>query len=159
MPRRAAANNWYVSPLTSTAHIFGWAAEYARSQNGLDNLYILCHGQSGILYLGNPGLTINNIAAASSLKDSSTGRSLVAKMYLFACNPAAGAEGMRFCGRLAVLSGADVIASSEVQDYNCNDFDESFSFEGAINFGPWEGNVYRFSHVDGQGTIVIRSEG
>jgi hypothetical protein len=42
-PTDMAQNNWDVPAGTTTAHVMGWAAAYATSQHGLDNLFIMCH--------------------------------------------------------------------------------------------------------------------
>jgi hypothetical protein len=173
-PTNMAQNTYEVGPGVTTAHVFHWAGAYARSQHGLDNLFIMCHGyEAGVedpyaqvstyalgygLALGEPGLTFNNIWVAHALKRH------VAKITLFACGPAntrphyenTRGDGMRFCGELALISGAEVIAAVESQEYYDTPswWDALLGREGTIDFGNWEGPVYRFSPDDGLATRV-----
>lgn len=168
-PRGMAQNTYEVGSGVSTGHVFGWAGAYARSQAGLDNLYIMCHGYEAPvedpyaqvstyalgygLALGDPGLTFDNVWAASALKPN------VSTITLFACGPAntrphyenTSGDGMRFCGELAVISGAEVIAAVETQYYFHTPtwWDDLLGADGAIDFGNWEGPVYGFSPADG----------
>jgi hypothetical protein len=174
-PTDMAQNNWDVPAGTTTAHVMGWAAAYATSQHGLDNLFIMCHGYEGGVHdgrtlqstfdlgfglaLGAPGLTFDNVRLASGLNGK------VSTITLFACGPAhtrtgfenTTADGMRFCGEFALIAGAEVIAAVETQYYYHTPtwWDRLRGRDGAIDFGAWEGPVFRFSPADGRGSRVM----
>ncbi len=108
------------------------------------------------LQLCREGLTLYNV----SLTTAWSGR--INRIVLFACGPAntrAGAEGTtgdgrRFCGELALWSGAEVIAAVQTQYYNTGrsfwEWLRGANREGTIDFGRWEGAVYRFDPQTGQ---------
>jgi hypothetical protein len=174
-PTGMATNIYEVAKGVSTAHVFNWAGSYAASQHGLDNLFIMCHGYEAPvedpyalvstyalgygLALGEPGLTFNNIWCAHAVKPH------VAKITLFACGPAntrphwenTSGDGMRFCGELALISGAEIIAAVQTQYYYDTPtwWQRLFGEDGTIDFGPWEGPVYRFSPDTGQAGRVL----
>jgi hypothetical protein len=173
-PSGMAQNTYEVGARVTTAHVFNWAGTYARRQSGLDNLFIMCHGyESGVedpfeqvstyalgygLALGDPGLTFDNIWAASTLKHH------VGTITLFACGPAntrrgwanTRGDGTRFCGELALISGACVVAAVQTQYYYHTPgwWDRVVGREGEIDFGNWEGSVYSFSPNDGEGRRI-----
>ncbi|HYM02033.1 MAG TPA: hypothetical protein VET85_03740 [Stellaceae bacterium] len=173
-PTGLAQNIFNVPQGMSTAHVFSWASAYAGMQSGLDNIYIMCHGyETGVedpnaelsiyalgygLQLGNPGLTFDNLSLAAGLSG------LVSSITLFACGPAntrtgyknSRGDGMRFCGELALLSGAEVIAAVETQYYYHTPswWDGLMGDDGTIDFGDWEGPVFSFSPDDGSATRV-----
>ena len=43
-PSGIAQNTFDVPEAMSTAHVLGWIGTYAQSHNGLDNLFVMCHG-------------------------------------------------------------------------------------------------------------------
>jgi len=175
-PSGMAQNTFEVPGAMTTAHVLGWIGTYAQSQNGLNNLFIMCHGyEQGIedpnalvstyalgygLALGTPGLTFDNVRLTSAWNGN------VGIITLFACGPAntrpgyqnTYGDGMRFCGELALISGADVIAAVESQIYYINQswWDSLVGNEGVIDFGDWEGTVYRFSSVDGTAEKIAK---
>ncbi|WP_342078053.1 hypothetical protein [Yoonia sp. SS1-5] len=71
------------------------------------------------------------------------------RIRLLVCSPVRYRDGIRTCGALAVSAGVPVYASSMVQDY---DHDRLFGIGQPMNFGAWEGMVYRFSERDGSYT-------
>lgn len=174
-PSNLADNNYEVDGNTSIAAAMSWIHDYAVSQNGLDRLLILCHGfeanwnlgdltctnfqQGGFgLALCTEGLTLANADAVVLLKG------LVQEITIFACatadtgpgNVGTAADGMRFCGEIALYTGASVIAATQTQFYS---LDRTFwdwiqSKQGQIDFGDWEGPVYRFSPDDGAATQI-----
>lgn len=174
-PTGLAENNWTLTATTTTSHVFAWAASHAGRVGGLDELLIMCHGfEGGVedglqgvstfdlgfgLALGQPGLNFRNIQLASAL------RGKVAQITLFACGPAhtrtgfenTTADGMRFCGEFALISGAAVVAAIETQYYYHTQtwWDQLRGRDGVIDFGDWEGPVFRFSPTDGRGTRVM----
>jgi hypothetical protein len=158
-----------------TLQVFNWAAAYAASQRNLYDIYIMCHGYERAvddpvaqasrfmlgygLQLGDPGLTFDNLRCAAGLKG------LVSRITLFACGPAhsragywnATGDGMRFCGRLAMISGAEVTAAVQTQYYynTPNWSDTLMARSGEIDFGKWEGPVYSFSPDKGTLSLAI----
>ncbi|GLS42234.1 hypothetical protein [Methylobacterium brachythecii] len=171
MPSGLANNNYQVGATTDTRHIFDWAAYYASTQSGLDNLFIMCHGYTAPAYaeqksqyvlgnglqLGKDNLSFNNISVVSALSNQ------VKTITLFACGPAnttkglqnTAVDGMRFCGEFALYSGAAVIAATASQSYQYKKcvakicYHSNTDATGEIDFGQWEGPVYQFSPVDG----------
>ena len=89
---------------------------------------------------------------------------LINKIIIFACatadtgqgNEGTIGDGKRFCGEMALQTGATVIAATHTQWYS---IDQSFwqwitGQSGSIDFGTWEGPVYSFSPVDGSATLI-----
>jgi len=141
-PPSIARNTYLVSETTPTIGIIRWVGTYAQRQGGLDQLIIMCHGyHSGLsfdgLQLGTRGLTMRNIVHTSLWRPN------IAKILIYACGagdpgfigPAR--SGRQFCRDLAGHSGAYIYASDQDQFYHIS--------RGTINFGAWEGQVYRFS--------------
>ena len=58
------------------------------------------------------------------------------------------ADGRRFCGYLAVTTGAKVVAARDTQHYN------SVNMAIPIDFGGWEGPVFEFSDANPNGIQV-----
>lgn len=174
-PPQAAPNIYQVDGNVSIQHCVGWVATYARSRSGLTELDILCHGWFGNtddertqmcwtedaslgfgLQLCREGLTLANVSLTAAWSR------LIHRVSLYSCGPAntrpgaAGTEGdgRRFCGELALWSGAEVIAAVHTQWYNRNrTFWERLAGAnqaGTIDFGAWEGEVYRFDPQTGQ---------
>jgi hypothetical protein len=174
-PTGMAQNTYDVAAGVTTTHAMSWISTYARSQGRLDNLYIMCHGYEGGVHdsrvglstfalgdglaLGDPGLTFANVQLCAPLKTH------VASITLFSCGPAntrtgfenTRMDGRRFCGEMALITGAEVIAAIETQYYFHTPtwWDSIRGRDGAIDFGAWEGPVFRFSPVDGQASRVL----
>jgi hypothetical protein len=167
-PWRLAANTYQVDQSVSLAHALGWIAEYSRRSNGLTDLYVMCHGienpydyrhQASVptarggfgLQLCQEGLSLYNTSQTTVLN----GR--VTKITIFSCatadtapyNEGTGADGMRFCGEIALLTGAEVVAAVQTQYYSQNrtfwQWLTGANRAGTIDFGAWEGPVYSFS--------------
>ncbi len=166
-PSGLADNIFKVDKKNDTAHVFQWIATYARSQGGLDNLFIMCHGgvksTGGVhcdvsaqsieqrargLQIGAQNLLLSNLNVTAALNG------LVKKITVYACNIAEtdpGAkntadDGKLFCKNLAGYTGAEVIASSEAQTYHKRGILRYFSDKaGTIDFGAWEGPVFSFT--------------
>ncbi len=147
-------------------YIMHTTARRARQAHHLERLHILCHGYEATwdiggqrcinamhggfgLQLGMEGLTLFNYGEASILKG------LVDEIVLFACAPAdtysgnvgTWGDGRRFCGYLALTTGARVIAARDTQYY-----DDS---NGPIDFGDWEGPVYLFTDSSPDGERIL----
>lgn len=164
--------NWYrfvfqVGPNSTINHIVDTVARRAREANGLRKLHILCHGfeanwdvsgrlcmptaHGGFgLQLGKEGLNLFNYGLTRAWKN------LIRQIVIFACAPAdtgrgnAGTfgDGRRFCGYLALTTGATVIAARDTQYYDPN------GVNGKIEFGEWEGPVYAFSEANPDGERI-----
>ncbi len=137
----------------------------------VSRLLIMCHGYESTdtgsaciplslgfgLQLCQEDLTLRNTGIMFGLRDC------VQNIILYACGPANTApfavgthgDGRQFCSELAAYTNANVYASDATQYYNNVRYDpkrlvcESIP----IDFGRWEGNVYRFS-PDGRVTLV-----
>lgn len=168
-PSGMAQNTFDVSEGMETVPVLGWIGSYAKSVGGLDNLFIMCRGyERGIespnaqlssygldygLALGKPGLTSDNVRLTGAWSGK------VGTITLFACGPAnnrldyenAAGNDMRFCGELALITGADVIAAVQTQIYYMGPswWDTLVGDSGVIDFAHWAGPVYRFNSVDG----------
>lgn len=154
-----------VNQRTDIRHIVEVTARRARQVRRLARLHILCHGfesnwdlggqlclpaaHGGFgLQLGLQGLNLFNYGLAAAWKG------LVSEIVVFACAPAdtyrgnAGTwgDGRRFCGYLALTTGARVIAARDTQYY--------FDTHGPIDFGDWEGPVYEFSEANPEGATI-----
>jgi hypothetical protein len=165
-----AQNTYTVDASVTTAHLCGWIAEYARSQGGLDELLIFCHGYAVLgdsvsmatfpeprgangLQLGSPGLSLRNTELVRPWKSAG-----IDSIYIYSCGVGASSahgqaqfDGARFCGELALIAGADVYASDKLQWYT------RVAQNGAadrINFGDWEGQVKRYSAASPMGSNV-----
>ena len=96
------------------------------------------------LQLCREGLSLSNAILAQTWNP---GRPLIKRITIYACAPAdtgpgnqdTPADGRRFMGELALWSGAEVIAARDTQTYTFGG-----SANALIDFGTWEGPVYRF---------------
>ncbi len=154
LPRRPAYHVMRINCRTSLSWCFDRIRNYGLAHGGIDRLLVHCHGYEdlhaernrtvvrgdGGLELGREGLDLRNVRVARRL------RGQVRTIVLFACSAAdthpslegTVHDGQRFCGELAVHSGAEVYAADVTQE--CMN---------ALSCGRWEGNVYRFG-PDGQ---------
>jgi hypothetical protein len=146
--------NRNVSLVSAFRHI----ANDSRSHGGIQELLVMCHGYESHeneemqmstiqarggygLQLGTEGLSRSNVWLMASLKDK------VQKIIIYSCataDIAAGGQGSyhdgrEFCREIALVTNAEVIASSAIQMYNPN------IGVGRIDFSSWEGSVYNFS--------------
>lgn len=92
-PSGLATNNYSVDASTSVYHIFEWADYYARSQKGLENLFIFCHGNSAFLQLGDKCIDINSTNLFSIFSGD------VQNIVLASCLVASGTNGPIFCSK------------------------------------------------------------
>lgn len=141
-------------------------------------LTIMCHGKAQNLMvksggaiietvggagldIGTPGLTENNIALVSQW------RGLFTQIILLACAVAykeskdspfkTNFSGDRFCGQLAIQSGAEVIASPTFQKYDvvpATLWSILTKEVGEVDFGPWEGLVFSYDSRTGRSRLV-----
>ncbi|HZO55361.1 MAG TPA: hypothetical protein VFB63_21825 [Bryobacteraceae bacterium] len=110
------------------------------------------------LQLGREGLSLGNVSQTTRWKG------LIKTIVVFACatadtapgNEGTRADGQRLCGELALWSGADVIAARDTQFYNerTASYSRGRSVENTIDFGAWEGPVYRFSRDSGYPSTI-----
>lgn len=161
-----AHNTYVVTAATPTIHVIDWIGQYAKSQGGLDELILMCHGFALLsdprtrsthaepvgaagLQLGTPGLVPSLAIKTSAWKPN------IRNIYIYACGTSARSihddpewDGRRFCGELALWSGAWVYAADRLQWF------VNHGPSQTIDFGDWEGQVYRYSPSDGQGIPV-----
>ncbi len=172
-----ATNTYKVNGGVQLKHALTWIAYYARTHGGLSDLFVMCHGiMSGVydsyssectsdvgfgLQLCSENLTFANVQLASVLDG------LVQVITLYACGPAntrrglqnSSGDGFRFCSELSAITGAEVIASAHIQYYHqrpsANFFRRVFRIgpQDHIDFGVWEGSVYRF-YPDGTASRI-----
>lgn len=174
-PGNLAENNYEVDGSVPIQHMIDWIHSYAQSQGGLENLYILCHGYEANWNLGDQtctrfqvggfglalcaeGLDLSNASLTAALKGD------IKTITIFACatadtgagNQGTAADGMRFCGEIALWTKAAVIAATQTQFYTLETtfWDWIKGRQGTIDFGDWEGPVYRFSPDDGSATQI-----
>lgn len=175
VPSDKADNIYEVDASVPIQHAIDWIDGYAKTQSGLDNLYIMCHGFEADWDLGNQtctGVEVGGFGLA--LCTEGLGRansSLTAKwkgdihtITIFACatadvgqgNEGTAADGMKLCGEIAMNTGATVIAATQTQFYTLDKtfWDYIYGRPGAIDFGSWEGPVYSFSPDDGSSTQI-----
>jgi len=177
-PGHLADNTYSVDDKVPIAHAIGWIAEYARRSGGLTDLYVMCHGYESNANVGQQmstnsarggfglqlcaeGLSLYNAPLTTAWKDR------IRKVTIFSCaaadtasyNVGTAADGMRFCGEIALWSNAEVVAAVETQYYNPSQ--RSFwqwltrsNRGGSIDFGDWEGPVYSFTPSFPQGTLL-----
>jgi len=160
-----APNTYTVNATTQIRHALGWVSTYARRSGGLTCLNVMCHGIAGGVHdqieqvcamdlgfglqLCAENLTRSNVNLAGVL------RNLVCEIFIYACGAArtrrssAGtvADGRRFCSELAAITNAAVIAADTFQVFTTS------GSASRIDFGDWEGNVYRFM-PDGSARLV-----
>ena len=112
------------------------------------------------LVLGTEGLSLLNVTRTTAWKG------LIDRMVLFACAPAdtgpgnksTSGDGLRLCGELALWTGAEVIAARDTQYYNPSEivhYRRGRTVKNTIDFGAWEGPVYRFDPHSGQPTQIM----
>ncbi len=89
--------------------------------SGLSSIQILSHGTEGTLLLGNAILDASSLDQYATLL-SAIGSSLsdTGDLLLYGCNVAAGETGTQFIESLALITGADVAASSDITGTNGN---------------------------------------
>lgn len=176
-PRGMADNNYVVNGDVAIGHAVGWIAEYARRSGSLTDLYVMCHGFEGHWDYGNQatrpeehggfglqlckeGLSLYNATITAAWKD------LIRKITIFSCatadtapyNVGTGADGMRFCGEIALWTGGEVVAAVQTQSYQRErtvwEWLSRSNRSGTINFGDWEGPVYSFTPENPHGRRI-----
>src|SRR5690606_34162957 len=83
----------------------------------VDSLHIFSHGRAGELFLGTLNVTHDTLStdtAAHYLQNLSAKLSDTADVLFYGCNVADGETGQRFVEKFALLSGADVAASTDI---------------------------------------------
>lgn len=176
-PGNLAENTYRVDQGVAIAHAVGWIADYARRSSGLSDLYIMCHGFEGNFDLRNQ-TSVNRASGGFGLQLCKEGLSLwntqlvsawnsqIRKITIFACatadtasyNAGTAADGMRFCGEIALLSGAEVVAATQTQFYakkrGLFEWLTRRNQVGTIDFGDWEGPVYSFTTRNPNGVRI-----
>jgi hypothetical protein len=83
-------------------------------RTGLDAIHLLSHGSDGALQLGAFTLSADTLAGhADDLARIGQALSETGDMLLYGCNVGAGEAGVKFIGKVAQLTGADVAASTD----------------------------------------------
>ena len=131
-------NTWDIAASESPEHIVEWIGEVARGarRGRLKNLVLSCHGNAGVLQLGQ-GFSSENVHLFNQLNG------LVDKIWLPNCRVARGHNGGVFCAAMAMGIGGYVVAPTETQCDPVRDlpYDMMTSFEGLVLcFGP-EGDI------------------
>ncbi|MDY6982626.1 MAG: DUF4347 domain-containing protein, partial [Pseudomonadota bacterium] len=83
----------------------------------IDSLHIFSHGRAGELFLGTLDVTHDTLStdnAARYLQNLSSHLSADADVLFYGCSVADGESGQRFVEKFALLSGADVAASTDL---------------------------------------------
>jgi hypothetical protein len=156
-----APNTFIVDQNFELRHALSWIRTYARNNGGLRDLNVMCHGLAGPVhdsvagvstYTEGFGLQIcKESLTFDTIQQISVLNGLVDVITLYACGPAntrrgfanTRADGQRFCSELAAYANAEVVAPSETQWYSRVGGTPNAS-DGTIDFGAWEGSVYRF---------------
>lgn len=169
-----APNTYTVDGSVDLSHALGWIAHYARSQGGLDELLVMCHGIVGHFSIGQQmstaqahggfglsicreGISLNNVGLLR-VWNPSPGGPLIRRITIYACgtaetgpgNEGTRADGARFMGEFAIHSGAYVVAGRDTQRYNPESVRPTNPLP--IDFGEWEGPVFLFAPDSGKGT-------
>ena len=154
-----------MGPCSHIRNIVEVTARRARQSRRLARLHILCHGFENNWNLGgrmrtpaaHGGFELQLAMEGLSLFNyglTSIWNGLVDETVLFACAPTDTARGnagtwgyrRRFCGYLALTTGARVIATRDIQyDHNNN---------GPIDFGVWEGPLLEYSGANPDGARI-----
>lgn len=176
VPKAAGDVTVNSNALKKTEAVIAEVAAAARGLKSPVDLTIMCHGKSQKLIgpdgavvrivggtgldIGTPGLMHSNISLVRSWKG------LFSKIILLAC--AVGYheskaspmktkfDGTVFCGQLAIHSGATVIASEALQEYEVtpSTFKSILTRdEGEVDFGAWEGIVKSYNPKTGVGSL------
>jgi hypothetical protein len=164
-----APNIYRVNGSTLLRDALSWIATYARANKGLSQLSIMCHGYEGGVYDGKAGMSTMDLGfglqfcrdglTLANVDQTERLEGLVEFIILYACGPAktrggfegTSADGREFCRELAACTGAEVLAAIEMQYYlkepRAGIIKRLFRIgaDDTINFGNWEGQLYRFS--------------
>ena len=149
-PPAIAENTYQVGASTATTGMIRWVATYAQRQRVLDELIIMCHGFNNPnafdgLQISGDNLTIANLARTVSWTQK------MRNIIIYACgaaNPGTmgpAHSGQVFSSVLAGTTGATVFAADENQLYLPISPTGFFNRQYRIDFGAWEGQVYKFT--------------
>ena len=88
--------------------------DYLSEHGGQDSIQIIAHGNQGDMWLGTSYLSNDTLKNYSdALTQIGAGINEGGDILLFACNTAAGEEGIKFVNSLAEMTGRDVAASND----------------------------------------------
>jgi len=171
-PPPIVQNIYDVDDKVAIQHCVAWVGQHARDVGGLSELLIMCHGYEADwdladqmctgrpvggfgLQLCREGLSLSN---AILLQSWNPGKPLINRITVYACAPAATgqgnqgtvADGRRFMGEIALWTGAEVIAARDTQVYTFGG-----GANAPIDFGDWEGPVYRFDPDTGNPSLYF----
>ncbi|HET7542959.1 MAG TPA: hypothetical protein VFK05_23965 [Polyangiaceae bacterium] len=155
-PPAIAQNQWDIAPSTPIRHVVGWTGTVARGNGKIKRLIVMAHGYEDTSHrggygvqLGAEGLTLKTVDFFTPLKG------WVTSIILYSCAVVDTAPGKRMLSgdgnllvaRLAVNTGAYVVASSETQYYTVG------NKATPLNFGSWEGDIYLYG-PNGQRRLI-----
>jgi len=164
-PHLAIHNTDASTPLRTVFHHIN---HYAGSGK-IHSLFILCHGYAGAnkrlnmsldaggmgLQLGREGLHQANVNQWIQIKNK------VRYIVIYACaaadtglgNENTEADGRYLMGALALCTNADVFAANQIQYY----YTHSNLRNGAFDFKDWDGDLYKFSAINGLGMTTNKA--
>jgi parallel beta-helix repeat protein len=109
--------------------------ELLKQKSKLDVVHIISHGNNATLQLGNTQLDKESLQShASAIARWSDALTADADILIYGCDVAADAEGKQLLNELALLTGADIAASTDLTGHSAlgGDWDLEFSI-GEIN--------------------------
>ena len=160
-PPAIAQNTFQVDANWELSNAFLWVGNYARSKGGLDILYVMCHGLYGweenrqlqaSIAIGGYGLQLckQGLTLATMNVVATNIRSLISNIVIFACGAASAqsnnwgtgraGDGQHFCKELAKRTRSVIYAADRMQVYTYYPGSATLP----LDFGRWEGTVYRF---------------
>ena len=89
-------------------------AEYLEGRGSYDSVHLISHGSSGQISLGNETLNVSNLSDnAAQLQALAEHLTRDADILIYGCDVAGGANGSNLLTQLAILTGADLAASTD----------------------------------------------
>lgn len=171
---RIADKTYTVGSHITTANLVNWVAMDAMRMGRCHRLLILCHGyvshedtvslQSQPHLTGSLGLQLcRENLDLDNVSLTRAWRGKIDNIIVFACRTAGQSrsgdpsyDGTRFCGELALHSGATVYAGEEIQFYDHGTdrrvYHSLLGLPGNdyMDFGGWEGQVFAFNPQHGR---------
>lgn len=97
---------------SGTAYIADVLSQYSAEQIG--GVHIFAHGQAGSMQLGSTTLDADALTGALGDDLAAWSQSQTRDVLLYGCNIAAGEAGNDFIAQLAAMTGADILASTDL---------------------------------------------
>lgn len=168
VPARPGLAIHHTDASTPLRVVFNHIRHYAGAGK-IHSLFILCHGYAGAnkrlhmsmdaggmgLQLGREGMRQSNVNQWVAIKDK------VSNIVIYACaaadtqpgNERTEADGQYLMGALALCTNADVFAANRIQFY----FTHADLPRGAFDFSTWEGDLYKFSKMNGRSVTTNKA--